>query len=370
MSVVTVVTRILPVTAQSVDTSNLLKPSDLGKPVEVHKCFVVDPRTGTKFLLETTFCLGKTKDLSSLKVPGLNPLTNLECSLNNSDKNFGEEFALSVPKNIPIHKLPKLSGFIKDNELEKPSNKPHIKLHLNLKMIREATKKKHLIRKKEKLVRPLFKYCIDGECLICGIILKESHRSNVMSHMFSHIKLGTYACQTCENKYFPTPEDLYSHSVKHPAKLDYKCNVCDYKSCRKHFLASHYEKKHKNLINRQSNNLITSFVCSICKIKLQSWKSILDHKKNAHFEKESYICLFCSKTFSPVCKFLRYHAHLRFVAKSHKCKYCQKAFMSQSKLQGHQRLHKVKLQHFCEFCGKKFNFRYSLQKHLQLHSQN
>lgn len=369
MSVVTVVTRIFPLTARPEDLNNLLKPTDLGKPIKVNNCLMVDPRTGSKFLIETTFCLGKTKDLGSLKVPGLVPLTSLDCALNNSEKHLGREFGFSIPKNIPFHEIPQLSNFTEFNESSNPSCKPSIKLHLNLKMIREATEKKNLIKKKEKRVRPLLQFFFDNECLICGLILNESEKSEVVCHMLSHTKLGRYACQKCKYKCFSSVEALYNHSIKHCSKK-YSCNVCNFKCKRKFFLTLHYEKKHDSyIVNRRSSILKTSFVCTVCKVKLQSWKTLLAHK-NAHFEKESYLCLFCYKTFSRDCRFLRYHSHLHFNTVNIKCRFCKKTFLSRNKLRDHERFHRVKLQHLCEYCGRKFNFSYSLSRHLQLHSQN
>lgn len=365
MSVITVVTRIFPLNAQFEDAPNLLKPNEIGKPVEVHKCIVMDPSSGAKFLLETTFCLGKTKNLENLKIPGLIPLSSLDSALNCCrEKEYDRKFAFSVPKNIPLQKIPHVQNVLKSTHLEKP----HITLHLNLKKIREATKKKHLIKKKGKLVRPLFKYFIDDECLICGTILHESRKSKIRTHMFSHVKLGTYSCQNCGNKCFSSADALYAHSLQHTEKMDYTCTVCSYKFSRKYFLTCHYEEKHHDVL-KHSNRLVTNFMCSICKIKLTSWKAVVDHK-NTHFGKESYSCFYCNKTFSASCTLLRYHAHMHLISNYYKCKYCKKTLSSRYKLKEHENIHRTKFLHLCEFCGKKFNFRSNLMKHLQLHSQN
>lgn len=367
MSMITVVTRIFPITAVSEDTSYLLNPSELGKPIEVHKCLNVDPRTGMKYVLETTFCLGKSDDLGNLNIPGLIPLTGIDCALNYEEENIGKEFAFSLPRNIPLHKIPQLQKVI---ELEQ---KPTIKLHLNLKKIREATKKKILIKKKEKLVQPLLKYFVNNECLICGTIINKSRKNKITKHMFSHIKLGTYACQSCENKCFPSAEALYSHSLKHVEKKQYSCNVCSQKFNRKYFLLSHYNKKHLNLNSKPASyvkkNVPTCFVCTICKTKLPCWKSLGNHK-NAHFGKENYLCLFCNKTFT-TSSLLRYHAHLRFLTKRYQCRSCHKTFLTGHQLQKHESTHSKQYMFACQFCPKKFNFNRNLLGHVQLlHSSN
>lgn len=370
MPVISVVTRIFPLNGQSEDTSYLLKPHEIGRPIEVHKCNAVDPRTGEKFLLETTFCIAKAKDLESLKIPGLVPLTGLDSAHNNSNgEDFASKFAFSVPKNIPLLKLPqKVQNILKSNDLEN-NPKPSIKLHLNLKMIREATKKKQLFKKKEKLIRPLFKYFIDNECLICGSILNESRKSKIRAHLLCHLKLGTYACQNCKNECFSSAETLYNHSIKHSEKLNYNCSICGSKFNRKYFLKVHLEQKHRNVLSKQSSHLISSFVCSICKVKLTSWKMLLDHR-NTHFGKESYYCLYCNKTFAASCILLRYHAHIQLVPNYYKCKHCKKTFSSRHKVKDHERMHRVESQHTCSFCGKKFNFKCNLLKHVHLHIQN
>lgn len=370
---ITVVTRISPVTEVPGDCVNLLKPSDLGKPIEVHKCSLVDPRTGIKYVMETTFCIGRTNALENSKKKGLMYLKDPKTALNHIGvKNITEEFAFSAPKSISKERVSQLlsSSKIKENDIQK---RPSIKLHLNLKEIREDGNRRTLIKQREKFIQPLLKYFINSECLICGIIVNEPNKIKIINHMQSHIKLGTYACQECENEYFSTADALFSHSIKHLGKKKYNCTLCNKNFIRKHFLSLHYEKYHKKVPAKKLHSfdrravwqkVPTCIACTICKVKLSSSKMISDHK-DSHVGRENYLCLLCNKTF-PSTFLLRYHSHVRIISKRYSCKLCHKGFSSVEKLQQHKQIHTKKAFYKCKLCAKQFNFRNNLLEHIQL----
>ena len=186
-------------------------------------------------------------------------------------------------------------------------------------------------------------------------------------------------CPTCE-KVFPSATKLQCHELRHAESVRYSCVMCEKVFLRKgdcmQHLKSHKEDEITKIISINNipefdTNVAKSFRCSTCGKDLVSASKLRSHQLTQHATCFKYKCSICDRMFSnkATCKqHMQDHKEKNMEDKqneTNKCLICTKTFVSESKLQIHQKVHAERV---CSVCQKIFNTNSTLVQHMKIHA--
>ncbi|VVC98040.1 unnamed protein product [Leptidea sinapis] len=197
-----------------------------------------------------------------------------------------------------------------------------------------------------------------------------------------------FSCLYCA-KYFPTIEDLRTHTAQKPEKdkinsmLDYKlsynpikvditdlrCTVCDrsmkdLNELKEHLVAAHDKTIHKDIKDiilpfRLENG--SNFTCVVCSVVHISFKNLYHHM-SSHYR--NYCCKKCGAGYITIAA-LRKHGKTHYQG-NFPCDFCDKSYTSLAKKRNHEKgVHMGGwLRNKCPHCPEIFVSYYDRSEHL------
>lgn len=147
-------------------------------------------------------------------------------------------------------------------------------------------------------------------CCFCKKVISSRHGLKKHIERF-HRKITKFSCDLCPKFYFVKNElKIHMNRVHLKSYEKLHCNLCDYKTTKKHLLKNH-EKKHRDKIE-----------CSIC------GKLVMNMKFHLHVHEGKEQCSICQKMVQK--RNMKNHMKRIHVAK--KCKSCDETFLIKKEL--------------------------------------
>ena len=187
------------------------------------------------------------------------------------------------------------------------------------------------------------------------------YATNLTSSLNKHIKrrhINTndmYKCQMQECNYSTNmASNLKTHERRHSKSR--KRYACPEDDCKQEFVWKEYVKMHVNRVHKR----IRDFHCSKCDFVTSTKRSLDDHEKKIHTEREKNTCPECNKTFIDL-KVHMLHSHS---GRNEKCHECDKTFVTKKQVKYHvARTHAMEPKHACQSCHLKFKTHQNLLRH-------
>ncbi|GFX61629.1 zinc finger and BTB domain-containing protein 47 [Trichonephila clavipes] len=381
MSVVRIVTRIIPTNAQDKNSvSHLLVAKDIDTPLRTEWSCSGDQNTGNYVVYETTFCkenvLPPNVDVDSTiastcnSISGLVNLKKSRLRLTTETRNYDslEELRtepvirvspevlsdgtcagilLSVPLRLSrsdIEDSSDVSHFNVASTTVKEciSNEP-VNLDEQIHDISTSTE----IDSSESLDE-FFK---GNKCVLCDFI--PSSITEAQNHIESHLKMKNLQCNMC-GEMFATTLLLHYHKASHK-KILFPCDKCGSKFYNKRKLVMHMKTHEEN----------EGFKCPFCDLQFKTNKCLKKHAV-IHSDELPYQCNECLQRFLTDMD-LRNHA-LRHKKRQFVCKDCGKGYDNKNRFDQHCSGHVNRKKSFkCDQCNKSFTFRSNFLKHKRTH---
>ena len=227
------------------------------------------------------------------------------------------------------------------------------------------------------------------KCHLCKH--RTIHAKAFKDHVANHKKVRPYRCETCE-KTFASEYLKNQHNIRVHSRVQYKCLMCQSEFKSPGSLRIHQKRDPQQ--------------CDICNIQLCSLFKKVNHYKSAHLDEMLFKCGFCQQEFAKLfdmnehmstehaknddetnflkcdhCDYktfgkfgkakLRMH-NLQHKEKPYLCKVCGKRYVSNSKLEVHQKSVHLGLKEFhCKECDQTFVQKGSIKRHIeQVHNNS
>ena len=125
---------------------------------------------------------------------------------------------------------------------------------------------------------------------------------------------------------------------------------------------SNTEKKRKHAIHQ------TSFICSLCNVKVTNKKDLKAHIASVHEDRKPYLCPIknCNSTFPDNKKLNRHIKTIHDEKKNLRCHTFDAEFVKKAELKDNQAtVHDGGKPFKCDLCGKRFDSRGNLMLHIK-----
>ncbi|GFS77349.1 zinc finger and BTB domain-containing protein 47 [Nephila pilipes] len=385
MSVVRIVTRIIPTNAQDKSSvSHLLVAKDIDTPLRTEWSCSGDQNTGNYVVYETTFCkenvLPPNVDVDSTiastcnSISGLVNLKKSRLRLTNETRSYDslEELRtepvirvspevlsdgtcagilLSVPLRLSrseIEDSPDVSHFnvASTSVEERVSNEP-------ISPDEQIQNHGDSIPADINSCESLDKYFNGNKCLLCDFI--SNSETEAKDHLESHMKMKHLQCNIC-GELFATTLLLHYHKASHK-KVLFPCDKCGNKFYGKRKLVMHMKTHEEN----------EGLKCPFCESRFKTSKCLKKHVV-IHTGELPYHCTLCSNKF-PTENDLQSHVAQHKKKKQFICKDCGKGYNNKILFDQHCSAHVNRKKSFkCDQCNKAFTFRSNFLKHKRTHS--
>ncbi|GBM27899.1 Zinc finger and BTB domain-containing protein 47 [Araneus ventricosus] len=162
-------------------------------------------------------------------------------------------------------------------------------------------------------------------------------------------------CDVC-GKAFTSATLLQEHKAKHK-KVHFSCEKCGKK----------FYGKRKLVMHLKTHEESDGFKCPFCESRFKTNKTLKTHVAT-HAGDLPYLCSVCPSRFSAAID-LRNHAIRHKRKKRFSCEVCGKRYNSREHFEQHRSDHRSgKGSHRCNVCDRVFTFRSNLTKHKRTHS--
>jgi len=146
-------------------------------------------------------------------------------------------------------------------------------------------------------------------------------------------------------------EEMDTHLRKHYDVKPFQCHLCASGFVTQHNLDRHVETRHE-----------MRFVCTYCKKKFSSERTLQTHIGTFHTGDKPFKCTFCPKSFGNRSTY-KEHRRRHIAEKKLKCPFCDKKFHYKHHLVEHERIHTGDKPYECKMCDKAFNKKTNLTNH-------
>ncbi|XP_048000893.1 zinc finger protein 37-like [Leguminivora glycinivorella] len=203
-------------------------------------------------------------------------------------------------------------------------------------------------------------------CGPCGRLLRETH---ALAHMNEYHKVQYFCngsgCEWCQ-RCFWEKEDFDQHWDEIHRKT--VCDYCKKPKKNKRSLEMHMQTSHAKLVKPVIPQ------CKECAAVFPSFKSLSNHRHNAHRRREEpaeqRYCVECDVTFKRIATFQKHFLdrHSGVPKPTYPCEYCGKELANKNSYQKHVALlHMGKTNFCCHICGKYMSSSQALKMHLDSH---
>ncbi|XP_056638265.1 zinc finger protein 239-like [Diorhabda sublineata] len=158
--------------------------------------------------------------------------------------------------------------------------------------------------------------------------------------------------RTRKRKKIDEPKDEFEREVKFP------CSIC-----KKIFPSNRSLNNHCRRTHTQKNE--KTFTCEVCGTICETRSKFVNHKLR-HADKQ-FKCDQCDKTYSTKAH-LKVHLGVHANVRPYLCNVCGKDFNYANALTYHMRLHTGEKNYHCEYCSQRFRMINSLNRHLRTHT--